>query len=568
MRDFWRLGNLGLAAAMLAACALPTGKVPGATKIAQESVVQGGKASPRPRGAASPVLAASPRPGALLSPLPLGAGSPAIAATQAPTGPALVGDKGGSLISDKGGGIIANNGSALSGVVTVPANLLANNGANYRLQAVTTAAAAQAEVALVDAKDQLLPGTDWIKTDAQGRYSFAQVPATGTFYVRARLAAGGKTHQFAAIAKLAGATGTVVDVSPASTLVAEKTRLVADEQDQSADAFSPDKARTLATAAEADLSADKLPDFSQSGKEVAAALDRLIQSDDALEAKARDVDANVGTPIVRAKASAPFASGIFSPEHVAFDARGNLFVVGLNDNTVYTIAAGTTQLKPFATNVLFPHGVACDPQGNVYVSRRIDHHSSTGDVPGQQVYKISPDGKTVTPLNYTFSSPAGLAVSRDGKTLYVADYGGTGQLVAYDLAGDAGKPLGSGMPYANGVAIDSKGLIYVSHLRYDATAKAWIGCLSTVTAAGSVSQFYAGNQDVTGSDMLEGIAIDAADNLYVSNNWGDTIFKFTPKQKKIETFLKFNQPTGLAFDPQGNLVVADYDLGTLSLVTP
>jgi hypothetical protein len=500
----------------------------------------------------------------------------------------LIGDSGGQLNANGGPQNFAPQAAAsLTGVVRVPlelianngGGLIANNGGGYRLMAAgATAPAPAVEVGLVDAGGKPLAGTTPVTTDAQGRYSFASVPAGGAVFVQARLNAGGRTYLLGALAPLAAPTGNVADISPASSLVADKAGAVLAEQDGKAEAFDATRLGQLVAAAQGALASTAAPDFSQPATAIASSFDRLLQADATLATAAWALDRNVGTPMVRTKQA--FAGGIFSPEHVAAASNGDLYIAGLNDDTVWKLPAGATTPIAWAQDpaLKWPHGIALDAAGNVYVGRRIDlyhddpNNPTHNDTPGKQVFKIDPTGKRVTPLPYEFASPTGLCMDHDGHTLYVAN-AAKNEVLAFDTGTSQVRTLARDIAYANGVAQDGTGALYVAHLRYvgdapDPKQNGWRGCLSKVAADGQVSLFYPGYLDVTGSDMLEGIAIDKADNLYVSNNWGNTIFKFTPKQKKIETFLKFENPTGLAFDKAGNLVVANYDSGALSLVTP
>src|SRR4051794_1007378 len=101
------------------------------------------------------------------------------------------------------------------------------------------------------------------------------------------------------------------------------------------------------------------------------------------------------------------------------------------DGTVRTLA-DAYQGKRFNS----PNDVAVDRQGRVYVS----DPRYVGDEPRaldfEAVFRIDPDG-TVTRLETTATKPNGLAISPDGKTLYVADSGPNRQaLLALDLAED------------------------------------------------------------------------------------------------------------------------------------
>ena len=66
--------------------------------------------------------------------------------------------------------------------------------------------------------------------------------------------------------------------------------------------------------------------------------------------------------------------------------------------------------------------------------------------------------------------------------------------------------------------------------------------MSKVTPAGVVSTF------ASGFDDPDGLAFDAAGNLYVANAGNDTVSKVTPAGT-VSTFASgFNDPDGLAFD--------------------
>jgi gluconolactonase len=89
-----------------------------------------------------------------------------------------------------------------------------------------------------------------------------------------------------------------------------------------------------------------------------------------------------------------------------------------------------------------PNDLIVDAKGRVYFSdpRYVGREPRELDFEG--VFRVDPDG-TVTRLETTAYKPNGLAISPDGKTLYVADNGGKRRvLLACDLspAGDVSNP--------------------------------------------------------------------------------------------------------------------------------
>ncbi len=85
-----------------------------------------------------------------------------------------------------------------------------------------------------------------------------------------------------------------------------------------------------------------------------------------------------------------------------------------------------------------------------------------------------------------------------------------------------------------------------------------------MTPAGAVSTFVS-----SGLDMPAGLAFDAAGNLYVANNDGNTISKVTPSGA-VSTFVSSGlyDPGYLAFDAAGNLFVSEAVRGSIVEVTP
>ncbi len=110
----------------------------------------------------------------------------------------------------------------------------------------------------------------------------------------------------------------------------------------------------------------------------------------------------------------------------------------------------------------------------------------------------------------------------------------------------------SGFSDPQGLAFDAAGNLYVANDGNNTVSK--------VTPAGVVSTF------ASGFNGPDGLAFDAAGNLYVANENGNTVSKVTPAGV-VSTFASgFNLPSSLAFDAVGNLYVTN--IGTVSKVTP
>lgn len=248
----------------------------------------------------------------------------------------------------------------------------------------------------------------------------------------------------------------------------------------------------------------------------------------------------------------------------------------------------------------YPSGVALDSAGNAYVTdsnctiRKITPQRVVSTLAGTPGQCGSTDG---VGANARFRNPNGIGVAPDG-TIYVADTSNntirkiTQQGVVTTLAGDPNDddPLfqdGSGsqahfnFPY--GLAVDNRGNIYVADgLNHRIRLVEPSGVVTTFAGSGFSSDSNGVGTDASFDTPL-GIAVDAARNLYVADYGNNTIRKIT--QAGLVTTLagnssqggfldgtgaaaRFNRPSGVAADAQGNVFVADTNNHVIRRVTP
>ena len=303
-----------------------------------------------------------------------------------------------------------------------------------------------------------------------------------------------------------------------------------------------------------------------------------------------------------------------SPNDVALDGAGNTYIVDTFNHTIRKITpagvvstlaglagiAGSADGTGSAARFDTPRSLVVDAAGNLYVA----------DTFNDTIRKITPAGVVSTLAGLAgsggaadgtgsaarFSSPHGLAIDAAGN-VYVAGFSPTIRKitpvgVVTTLAGSAGSPgtadgTGSAARFRQplDLALDSAGNVYVADSGSSATIRKITPAGVVTTLAGLAGSF--GSADGFGSAARfgdpRGIAVDAADNIYVSDRVNHNLRKVT-LAGDVTTLAglagslgntdgtgpaaRFNRPLGLAIDAAGNVYVADTDNNSIRRVTP
>ena len=280
----------------------------------------------------------------------------------------------------------------------------------------------------------------------------------------------------------------------------------------------------------------------------------------------------------------------WKPKGTAVDGAGNIYVADSTNRTIRKITA-TGQVSTIAglaggsgfyvdgngsaARFYDPRGIALDGSGNVLVaeSNGIRKITSAGEVTtfGERSSAYNPVGLAFDSSGNLFVTDVGAA----GRTIYKITQGGQRTTFLSPSALVLPNPF-----TPSGLAIDSANNLYVvetaNHLILRISPSGTVTTLAgTVGVSGSADglgtsarfNFYHGSDGT----MFTGIAVDAAGNVFVSDSQNQTIRQISPAGQVttvggtagqagildgIDQVARFHNPSGLALDAQGNLIVA------------
>ncbi|MEI9987094.1 MAG: hypothetical protein WDN69_30450 [Aliidongia sp.] len=236
-------------------------------------------------------------------------------------------------------------------------------------------------------------------------------------------------------------------------------------------------------------------------------------------------------------------SGFKSPEGVAVDGSGNIFVADTFNSAVKEVLAsgGYRDVANLGTGFNGPPGVAVDAVGNVFVA----------DAGNNSIEEIVAAGGyvTINTIGAGFNGPFGVAVDASDN-VYVAD---TGNSAVKQILAAGGyvtvKTIGSGFSYPTGVAVDAGGNVYVADNANNAVKE-------ILASSGYVTVNTLGS----GFSLPYGVAVDGSGNVYVADSGNNAVKEILASSgyAAVNTLGSgFAFPYGVAVDGNGDVIIAD-----------
>jgi sugar lactone lactonase YvrE len=299
-----------------------------------------------------------------------------------------------------------------------------------------------------------------------------------------------------------------------------------------------------------------------------------------------------------------------APRAVAIDGAGNLLIADTSNHRIRKVDAKTGIITTIAgTDPDFggdngpataaalrsPQGIALDASGNVFVADTVNQRIRRIDAASKVITTVAGNGQAgfsgdlQSATSAMLNSPAGITVDVagnlfigdtanhrvrrvDASTRIITTVAGTG---VQGFSGDGGPATQAALSSPYGVATDGAGNLLIVDQGNSRIRRVSAGTITTVAGNGQQS-FLGDGGPATAANLLspQGIAVDAAGNFFIADFGNQRIRKVTASTGIITTvagtgiagFLGDNvpaassplsSPTGVAIDGSGNLFISD-----------
>jgi len=207
-----------------------------------------------------------------------------------------------------------------------------------------------------------------------------------------------------------------------------------------------------------------------------------------------------GTPGYSGDGGAATGAALYSPVGLAFDAKGSLYIADTNNSAIRKVASGTISTvagnglqgysgdgaAALSAQLNDPQGVAADAAGNLYITDTLNY----------RIRMVSPAGKIST-------------IAGNG----VAGYSGDG--------GPAGQ---AHLSYPAGIAVDTAGNVFFADAGASVRKIYANGTISTIAGNGSIG--YSGDGGLATQASLNGpsgIAVDSRGDVYLADSGNNAV---------------------------------------------
>ena len=273
------------------------------------------------------------------------------------------------------------------------------------------------------------------------------------------------------------------------------------------------------------------------------------------------------------------------PRGIAVDKDGNVYIADQLTNRVRkvdrkgnitTVAGGTASAAAQSVQLNSPAGVAVDASGDLYIVdqasntvRMIDSTGAISTFAGGGSENVRARGVATEAL---LNNPTGIAVDSTGRVL--VSEAGNHAVTAVNESGRI-STISDQVNDARAVAVDGLGNIYVADAAKSRILKIDMTGVVTTVAGTGVAGFEGDGGAATDARLSnpQGVAVDAAGNLYIADTGNNRIRKVNVTgvistvagtgtsgfsgDGGVAAKAQLSSPSGIAVDTAGNLYVSD-----------
>jgi len=336
-----------------------------------------------------------------------------------------------------------------------------------------------------------------------------------------------------------------------------------------------------------------------------------------------------GTADYSGDGKAATSAEIQVPRSVVLDSSGNIFIADTGNNVIREVTASTGDISTVAgTGVVgytgdndaatsatlnSPDGVAVDSSGNIFIAdtgnnviREVKASSGiittiAGTMTSSGMGAVGYTGDNGLAISATLSGPQSIVLGSSGN-IYFSDSGNSvirkitassGVITtfagngSYGYSGDNGAATSATLEHPDGVALDSSGNLYIADVGNMVIRKVTASSGVITTVAGDGQYGDSGDNGAASSAMLfdpHGVAVDSAGNIYIADTLNSVIRKVAASSgvittvagngtagysgdTKSATSANLSNPWGVAVDSAGNIYVADTGNSAIRKVT-